>query len=46
MEMIFNIKPLSSTDYDDILVNWWNDWGWTPPTKDFLPDNGKGGVMI
>lgn len=46
MEMTFNIKPLSSKDYDDILVNWWNDWGWTPPTKDFLPDSGKGGIMI
>jgi len=44
--MIFNIRPLELDDYDTILVDWWKDWGWTPPPKDFLPDNGKGGMMI
>ena len=44
--MIFDIRPLNSEDYDTILVDWWKDWGWTPPPKDFLPDNGKGGMMI
>ena len=28
------------------LVKWWEDWGWEAPSKDFLPDNGKGGIMI
>ena len=44
--MIFDIKILKSNDYDDTLVKWWEDWGWTPPPKDFLPDGGKGGMMI
>ena len=38
--MIFNIRPLELDDYDTILVDWWKDWGWTPPPKDFLPDMG------
>ncbi|QDP61298.1 MAG: hypothetical protein Unbinned1524contig1000_55 [Prokaryotic dsDNA virus sp.] len=44
--MTFNIKPLKSTDYEEVLIDWWKDWGWTPPVKDFLPDNGKGGIMV
>lgn len=44
--MAFNIRPLNNDDYDTILVGWWNDWGWTPPGKDFLPDDGMGGIMV
>jgi hypothetical protein len=44
--MSFNIRPLVETDYDAILVGWWKDWKWTPPLQDFLPDNGKGGIMV
>ena len=44
--MIFDIRPLELDDYDTILVDWWKDWGWTPPTRDFLPDNGKGGMIV
>lgn len=44
--MIFNIQPLKESDYSDILVGWWNAWGWEPPQKDFLPENGKGGVCV
>lgn len=44
--MIFNIQPLKDTDYSDFLVGWWEAWGWEPPQKDFLPDNGKGGVCV
>lgn len=44
--MTFNIRPLLETDYDSILKGWWHDWGWTPPEKDFLPDNGKGGIIV
>lgn len=40
------IRKLNSTDYDEILVKWWQDWGWTPPAKDFLPDNGEGGLIV
>ena len=39
-------RALSESDYDEILVGWWNDWGWTPPMKDFLPENGRGGLMV
>jgi hypothetical protein len=40
------IKELSETDYDDILVGWWKQWGWEPPQRDFLPNDGKGGIII
>lgn len=40
------VRPLNETDYQDILVGWWKDWGWEPPKQDFLPDNGKGGVIV
>ena len=40
------IRELNETDYDDILVGWWNQWGWKPPKSDFLPNNGKGGVIV
>ena len=41
-----DIRPLKEEDYDSILLGWWKDWGWTPPYKDFLPDGGKGGLLI
>lgn len=44
--MEFNLRPLNTNDYEDILVGWWKDWGWEPPKKDFLPDDGTGGVMV
>lgn len=44
--MIFNLRPLNKDDYDNTLLGWWKDWGWTAPTKDFLPDNGKGGLIV
>jgi len=45
MEFI-SVRPLKENDYDDILVGWWKDWGWDPPVKDFLPDNGTGGLIV
>ena len=44
--MQLNIHPLKPTDYEEILCNWWKDWRWTPPPQDFLPNNGKGGLMV
>jgi len=44
--MELHIRELNETDYDDILVGWWNQWGWKSPEKDFLPNNGKGGVIV
>jgi hypothetical protein len=43
---MLNVRALTSEDYDDTLKGWWEDWGWIPPTKDFLPDDGKCGVMV
>jgi len=44
--MDLTIKRLTETDYEEILVGWWGDWKWTPPMKDFLPDNGCGGFIV
>ncbi len=44
--MVFNIRPLNENDYESTLTGWWKDWGWASPTKDFLPDDGKGGIMV
>tara|TARA_R110002020_G_scaffold119205_12_gene272127 strand:+ start:129 stop:539 length:411 start_codon:yes stop_codon:yes gene_type:complete len=44
--MIFNLRPLKYEDYNEILVGWWKDWDWTPPPRDFLPEEGKGGIMV
>lgn len=44
--MKLNIRPLNDKDYEDILINWWEQWGWEAPKKDFLPDDGKGGLIV
>ena len=44
--MDFSIRKLNPSDYEDVLVGWWKDWGWQAPAKDFLPDNGEGGMMV
>ena len=44
--MEFNIRPLNDTDYEEVLVGWWKDWKWTAPVPAFLPDDGKGGIMV
>jgi hypothetical protein len=44
--MALYIRELNETDYDDILVGWWEQWEWTAPQRDFLPDNGKGGIIV
>ena len=44
--MQLNIIPLKETDYDNILCGWWKDWRWTPPAKEFLPEDGKGGFIV
>ena len=44
--MKFNIRILKDSDWDT-LVEWWDSWPeWTAPSKDFLPENGKGGFMV
>ena len=44
--MELEIRPLNENDYQEILVDWWIQWNWTAPEKDFLPDDGKGGMII
>lgn len=44
--MALDVRVLNSGDYDEILVGWWKDWGFVPPSKEFLPDNGVGGCLI
>ena len=44
--MELTIRVLKEADYEDILVDWWKDWNWTPPNRDFLPDNGTGGMIF
>ena len=44
--MKFNVRKLNPLDYESILIKWWKDWRWTPPPKDFLPDNGEGGFIV
>lgn len=40
------VRSINANDYDEILVGWWKDWGWEAPTKDFLPDDGQGGLIV
>lgn len=44
--MELTVRALTESDYQAILVGWWNDWGWTPPQADFLPQGGTGGIMV
>lgn len=44
--MELSVRPLNDTDYEDTLIEWWEQWNWEAPMKDFLPDNGKGGVIV
>lgn len=44
--MALIIRPLNENDYDTILCDWWRNWGWEPVERDFLPDNGKGGLIV
>jgi hypothetical protein len=43
---MFNTRPLIDSDYE-ILCQWYKEWGWNEvPSRDFLPDNGKEGLMF
>jgi hypothetical protein len=44
--MELNIRPLNESDYEEILTKWWEKWNWKAPAKDFLPDDGKGGMIV
>ena len=43
--MQLNIRKLKESDWET-LCSWWDEWPeWQNPPRDFLPDNGKGGLM-
>jgi len=42
---LYNARMLEESDYE-ILVEWWDWWKFTPPPRDFLPENGTCGVII
>ena len=39
------IRKLTKSDYKT-LEKWWKAWDWPPIKKDFLPENGEGGLMV
>ena len=44
--MELQTRKLNYDDYDNILTKWWSDWNWEAPSRDFLPENGEGGVIV
>ena len=44
--MEFKVRLLKEGDYENTLTKWWRDWKWQVPAKDFLPEQGLGGVMV
>ena len=44
--MELKARQLKDSDWGT-LTAWWDSWpDWVSPSKDFLPDNGTGGLMI
>jgi len=44
--MELKARQLKDSDWET-LTAWWDSWpDWVSPSKDFLPDNGTGGLMI
>jgi hypothetical protein len=41
----FEVRSLEESDWDT-LVGWWKWWRWAIMPKDFLPENGTGGIMV
>ena len=44
--MALIVRPLNENDYDTTLSTWWHNWGWEPIEREFLPEDGKGGLMV
>jgi len=44
--MQLNIRRITEEDIP-IIYSWWEQWPeWTPVARDFLPDNGLGGLIV
>ena len=39
------VRYLVEDDYHK-LCDWWRDWRWPVVSRDFLPENGTGGLMV
>ena len=44
-KVMFSIRYLKQEDYN-LLCDWWKEWNWDIPPRDFLPENGTGGFMV
>ena len=42
---MFKIRLLTDNDYQT-LQKWWNFWRFPAPKKEYLPDDGRGGIMV
>lgn len=36
----FTYRLATSEDYDNVFIEWWNEWGFPVPPKDCLPETG------
>lgn len=43
--MKLQVRALQESDWDT-LQEWWTKWNWPVVTKEMLPLNGTGGVMV
>lgn len=43
--MELNIRSIQESDWE-MLQNWWKAWGWPEMSKDLLPLNGLGGLIV
>lgn len=43
--MEFSVRYLIESDYD-VLCQWWKNWRFPAPPRDFLPENGTGGLLV
>ena len=41
----FTCRKLKESDWET-LVGWWKWWKWAIMPKDFLPENGTGGLIV
>jgi hypothetical protein len=42
---MFKIRLLTDNDFNT-LTKWWNFWKFPVPKKEYLPDEGRGGIMV
>lgn len=43
--VMFKIRVLTDDDFPT-LQKWWDWWGFPQPPKNYLPDEGRGGIMV